>query len=50
MDFIIKMTTKAADQKIFYKDFCKFLDKRFIRNFKNANTSMSMSVSDEKDS
>lgn len=34
-DFLLRLTVMSADQKIQYREFCKFLDKRLIRSFKN---------------
>ncbi len=40
VDFILRMTQKTVDQQIMYREFCKFLGKRFVRAFRNVNTSM----------
>ena len=35
IDFLVRLTVMSADQKIQYREFCKFLNKRFIRTFKH---------------
>lgn len=35
LDFVMRLTQKRADQRIDYRDFCKFLSKRVVRTFKN---------------
>mmetsp|Transcript_43811 Transcript_43811/g.42295 ORF Transcript_43811/g.42295 Transcript_43811/m.42295 type:complete len:162 (+) Transcript_43811:1253-1738(+) len=39
-DFLLRMTIKTVDQKIMYREFCKYLNKRFVRAFRNVNTSL----------
>lgn len=34
LEFLLRLTVMSADQKIQYRDFCKFLSKRLIRSFK----------------
>ncbi len=36
LDFLMRLTTLTADTKINYRQFCKFLDKSFVRTFKLA--------------
>jgi len=31
---ISRLTLRSSDAKIQYRDFCKFLNKRFVRSFK----------------
>jgi len=41
IDFVIRMTPRTVDQQLLYREFCRFLDKRFIRTFnKAANNNM----------
>lgn len=35
LDFLMKLTHKRADQRIDYREFCKFLSKRVVRAFKS---------------
>jgi Ca2+-binding EF-hand superfamily protein len=57
IEFILKLTPKTVDQQYMYREFCKFLDKRFVRTFKlggnnagnTSNTSFSL-TNDLKDS
>ena len=39
IDFAMKLTPKTVDQQFMYREFCKFLDKRFIRTFSRGGTS-----------
>ena len=44
------MTPKTVDMQYLYREFCRFLDKRFVRTFKAANlnnTSMNTSIKKE---
>lgn len=34
LDFLLRLTVMTTDQKIQYREFCKFLNKRLIRSFK----------------
>lgn len=36
LDFLINLTVASGDTKIRYREFCKFLDKRFVKTFKLA--------------
>ncbi len=49
MDFILKLTPKTVDQQLMYREFCKFLDKRFIRTFNKNNASMALEIQKELD-
>ena len=35
IEFVLRLTKTSADGKIEYREFCKFLVKRFIRSFKH---------------
>mmetsp|Transcript_42490 Transcript_42490/g.65161 ORF Transcript_42490/g.65161 Transcript_42490/m.65161 type:complete len:86 (-) Transcript_42490:5744-6001(-) len=35
IELLMRMTHRRADQKIDYREFCKFLSKRVVRGFKN---------------
>jgi Ca2+-binding EF-hand superfamily protein len=35
LDFVMKLTQRRADQRIAYREFCKFLSKRVVRTFKS---------------
>jgi Ca2+-binding EF-hand superfamily protein len=39
VDFIMKLTNKRADQRLAYREFCKFLSKRVVRTFKSQGAS-----------
>lgn len=39
LDFILKLTVATVDGKIRYREFCKFLAKRFVKTFKLASKS-----------
>jgi Ca2+-binding EF-hand superfamily protein len=34
-DFLMQLTVRRNDEKIFYKEFCKFMDKKIVRTFKD---------------
>ena len=34
LDFLMRLTQKRSDQRIDYRDFCKFLSKRVVRTFR----------------
>ncbi len=36
LDFLLNLTVAGGDTKIRYREFCKFLGKRFIKTFKLA--------------
>jgi hypothetical protein len=36
LEFLMRLTTLTTDAKINYRQFCKFLDKSFVRTFKLA--------------
>jgi hypothetical protein len=36
IDFLLRLTKQNFETKIMYREFCKFLSKRFIRSFKHA--------------
>lgn len=40
LDFLMKLTNKRADQRIAYREFCKFLSKRVVRTFKSQSASV----------
>ena len=40
VEFVIRMTTPTVDKQLLYREFCRFLDKRFIRTFSKANNAM----------
>lgn len=49
--FLLRLTIMTTDQMIQYRDFCKFLNKRLIRSFRqdsteNGNGNDSKSVND----
>ena len=35
IDLLMKLTVTRNDHKIFYREFCKFMDKRLVRTYKN---------------
>jgi hypothetical protein len=49
IDFVQKLTPKTVDQQYMYREFCKLIDKRFIRTFsKNSqNASLNMELQKE---
>lgn len=44
---ISKLTQKSSDAKIMYREFCKFLNKRFVRSFKLVAASRNDGAEDE---
>ena len=38
-DFILRLTQQNGELKILYREFCKFLSKRFVRTFKHVQVS-----------
>lgn len=45
VDFVIRLTETSQDGRIQYRQFCKFLEKRFVRSFKHADMSTSHAAS-----
>ena len=39
IDFIIKLAPKTVDLLVNYREFCKFLSRRFVRTFKKLSAS-----------
>ena len=35
IDLLMRLTVTRNDHKIFYREFCKFMDKRLVRTYKN---------------
>lgn len=46
IELVMKMTPKTVDQQCMYREFCKFLDKRFVRLFNKDNAAASAATSD----
>ncbi len=47
LKLILKLTQQSSDARIMYRDFCKFLNKRFVRTFKQSSANQN-SVGDEE--
>jgi hypothetical protein len=44
IDFVQKLTPKTVDQQFMYREFCKFIDKRFIRTFAKSSQNASLNA------
>lgn len=44
---IQRLTLKSSDTKILYRDFCKFLNRRFVRSFKLVTQSNDLANDEE---
>ncbi len=43
IDFVIRLTPLSpADQQLLYREFCRFLDKRFIRTFSKGSATSAL--------
>jgi Ca2+-binding EF-hand superfamily protein len=48
-EFVMKLTPRTVDQQCMYREFCKFLDKRFVRTFNKSSASNATNLELQKE-